>query len=349
MREKIHVVASICIHAHIDINRGMDVEVPLSAARWELYRLLAEPVRLRLLALASEEELAIGELAELLQEGQPNVSRHVSPLKKAGLLSVRKHGTRVLVRISELAERDAVVRDGVLAGRGLCHEDGSLSRVPEVIAQRDATAREFFGAEDGGMDLSELPRELPAYLTALAPLIYPRGLAVDAGTGPGFVLDVLAPLFDRVIAVDREPVQVARAQERSRLRGYEHVDVMCDAYDGEALAESVQARGGADVVFASRVLHHAPKPSQAVASLSRLLKPGGALFVLDYDTHEDEAMREAQADLWLGFSEEELRGFARRAGLEDIQVRSIARARCGSGLDSLVRWQCLVARAKACA
>src|ERR1044071_7375012 len=100
-------------------------------ARWELYRLLAEPVRLRLLALASEEELAIGELAELLREGQPNVSRHVAPLRKAGLLSVRKHGTRVLVRLSERADADPVVRDGVSAGRDLCEGDGSLSRVPE--------------------------------------------------------------------------------------------------------------------------------------------------------------------------------------------------------------------------
>ncbi len=323
----------------------MDVDVPLPTVRWELYRLLAEPVRLRLLALASEEELAIGELAELLQEGQPNVSRHVAPLKKAGLLSVRKHGTRVLVRMSEQAERDPVVRDGVATGRALCAQDGSLTRVPEVIAQRDASAREFFGAQDNSMDVSELPRELPAYLTALAPLIRPRRLAVDAGTGPGFVLDVLAPLFERVIAVDREPVQVARAQERSRLRGYEHVDVVCDAYDSEALIQRVQAGGGADVVFASRVLHHAPKPSQAVSALARLLAPGGALFVLDYDAHEDENLRETQADLWLGFSAEELAGFARRAGLVDIQVRNIERARCGSGPDSFVAWQCLVARA----
>ncbi|MCZ7679620.1 MAG: hypothetical protein M5U28_13005 [Sandaracinaceae bacterium] len=42
-----------------------------SARRWELYRLLSEPVRLRMLALASAEELAINELAELLGEGSP--------------------------------------------------------------------------------------------------------------------------------------------------------------------------------------------------------------------------------------------------------------------------------------
>src|SRR5688572_2234700 len=159
-----------------------------ATARWELYRLLAEPVRLRLLALAAEEELAIGELAELLREGQPNVSRHVAPLKKAGLLTVRKHGTRVLVSLSDLAERDPVVRDGVSAGRDLCASDGSLQRVSEVVAQRDASAREFFGAaRPVDRDPSELPAELPAYLSALAPLLPERALAVDVGTGAGFV------------------------------------------------------------------------------------------------------------------------------------------------------------------
>ena len=42
--------------------------LPGSETRWQLYRLLSDPVRLRLLALAAEEELSVGELAELLGE-----------------------------------------------------------------------------------------------------------------------------------------------------------------------------------------------------------------------------------------------------------------------------------------
>jgi ArsR family transcriptional regulator len=314
-------------------------------ARWELYRLLAEPVRLRLLALASEEELAIGELAELLREGQPNVSRHVAPLRKAGLLAMRKHGTRVLVRLSEQAERDPVVVDGVDTGRALCVADGSLVRVAEVVAQRDESARAFFAQQEGGKsNLAELPPELPAYLTALAPLIRDRGLAVDVGCGTGAVLDVLAPIFEQVIAVDREHVQLAQAHERLRRRGYGNVTLLCDGYDSEAVHALVHERGGADVVFAARVLHHAPKPAAAVEALAGLLKPGGALLVVDYATHEDESMRERQADLWLGFSDNELEGFARRAGLTDARVHAIARARCGDGPDSVLAWQCMVAR-----
>src|SRR3954464_13288838 len=110
-------------------------------ARWQLYRLLSEPFRLRLLALAAEEELALGELADLLGESQPNVSRHAAPLRQAGLLAERKQGTRTLVRLPPDALSDAVVRDAVAAGRALCTEDGSLARVTDILRGRDEKTR----------------------------------------------------------------------------------------------------------------------------------------------------------------------------------------------------------------
>ena len=110
------------------------------------------------------------------------------------------------------------------------------------------------------------------------------------------------------------------------------------------MRELAAQRGGADGVFASRVLHHAPRPQAAVDALSRLLNPEGALVVLDYGPHEDESMREREADLWLGFSADELGKLARRAGLNDVSVRPIPRARCGSGPDSHLAWHCLIAK-----
>ncbi|MCA9602921.1 MAG: winged helix-turn-helix transcriptional regulator, partial [Myxococcales bacterium] len=119
-----------------------------TSRRWELYRVLAEPLRLRVLALAAEDELAIGELSDLLREPQPNVSRHVQSLKRGGLLAMRKQGTRALVRVEADALRDAVIADAVAAGRRLCAADGSLVRLPEVIALREQEARAFFASND---------------------------------------------------------------------------------------------------------------------------------------------------------------------------------------------------------
>lgn len=314
--------------------------------RWELYKLLSEPIRLRLLALASEEELAIGELAELLGEAQPNVSRHLKPLRSAGLVAVRKEGTRVFARLADGVGEDAVIEDALAAGVKLCAEDGILERIAGVVAARDAATREFF-ERPRAADTTRVADEVPAYLTALAPLLPRRRLAVDVGTGDGSLLDVLAPVFEQVIAVDRSPAQLERARERLARGGYVNVELLEAAYDAPDVLRGVEVLGGADVVFASRVLHHAPKPDLALSILAALLAPGGALVVIDYQAHDDEALREQQADLWLGFEPAELLRLAESVGLADAQVHPIPPARCGAGPDGHLGWQVLVAR-RAC-
>jgi DNA-binding transcriptional ArsR family regulator len=235
-------------------------------ARWQLYRLLSDPFRLRLLALSNVEELALGELAELLGESQPNVSRHAAPLRQAGLLAERRQGTRTLVRLPPEALADAVVRDAVEAGRELCEQDGSLERVAAIVRGRDEKTREFFAkAPREGAELAWAP-ELPAYLSLFGALLPRRELAVDAGTGDGVLLDLLAPVFARVIGVDRSDAQLERAGRRVKQRGYTNVELMQAELGAPELAERVGA--GADVVVAARVLHHAPLPRVALGELS---------------------------------------------------------------------------------
>jgi ArsR family transcriptional regulator len=319
----------------------MDVTVG-STTRWELYRVLAEPVRLRLLALAAEEELAIGELAVLLSESQPNISRHIAPLKASGLVLARKQGTRALVRIAEAASADPVVADALASGRSLCEADGSLSRIADVLRERDRVGQEFF-AQDRAKDVGvfEPTDASAAYVAALARLLPARRIAVDAGTGDGGLLDVLAPAFERVIAVDRSEAQLDHARARVAARGYDNVKLLKADLNAAELREHVGE--GADVVFASRLLHHAPRPVDLVRQLARLCRPGGAVVVIDYGRHDDESMRD-EADLWLGFEAEDLRRFALEAGLEHADVVRLPAAWCGRGKDAHLPWQVLVAR-----
>ncbi len=310
--------------------------------RWELYRVLSEPVRLRMLALTEEEELTIGELAELLGESQPNVSRHVAPLKQAGLVVVRRQGTRALVRLAEAAGEDPVVIDALGSGRALCEEDGSMANVAVVLAARDAVGREYFAQVPPGERAEERafgpPEELASYLSAFAPLLPHRALAVDAGTGDGGMLDVLAPVFTRVVAVDRAEPQLRRARARVLARGYANVDLVHGDLDSVAVRDAVGQQ--ADAVFAVRMLHHAPQPGSLVKKLAHLARPGGAVVLLDYARHDDERMR-AQADLWLGFEARELARFAKDAGLEAPHVARIPAPHAGP--DAHLPWQALIA------
>lgn len=315
---------------------------PAHANRWELYRLLSEPVRLRLLALTAEEELAVGELAELLGESQPNVSRHAAPLRQAGLIVVRKHGTRTLLRASDDASVDVVVADALASGHALCEAEGSLARIAEVVRTRDMAGREFF-ARPGESPVHRLPTELATYLRVLRPLMGHgsfASFAIDAGTGDGGLLDVLAPVFERVVAIDRSAQQIARARERVELRGYDNVTFVLGELDE---ADVVQAAGkGADAVFAIRLLHHAPRPAAVMGKLADLCRVGGAVVVVDYAAHDDESMRD-QADLWLGFEPAELTRFARAAGLHKAEVTTIPEGMGGRGPDGHLSWQFMAA------
>ena len=71
---------------------------------------------------------------------------------------------------------------------------------------------------------------------------------------------------------------------------------------------------------------------------------GGAVCVLDYEAHDDQALRDVQADLWLGFEPRELKRLAREAGLEDVHIQKLPAAWQGEGPDRHLAWQALIAR-----
>src|SRR3546814_4922845 len=63
----------------------------------DIFRALADSTRLRILALLRSMELSVGELAQVMGQSQPRVSRHVKILCDAGLAERRKEGRWVFV------------------------------------------------------------------------------------------------------------------------------------------------------------------------------------------------------------------------------------------------------------
>jgi ArsR family transcriptional regulator, arsenate/arsenite/antimonite-responsive transcriptional repressor len=57
----------------------------------QLFRVMADPIRLRILHLLRGGELCVGDLVTVLKVPQPTASRHLAYLKRAGLISARKN------------------------------------------------------------------------------------------------------------------------------------------------------------------------------------------------------------------------------------------------------------------
>jgi len=67
------------------------------------FRLLAEPMRIRLLDRLRDGEATVGELSAALESSQQNVSKHLAVLAEAGMLGRRKDGNHVYYRIVDEA------------------------------------------------------------------------------------------------------------------------------------------------------------------------------------------------------------------------------------------------------
>jgi ubiquinone/menaquinone biosynthesis C-methylase UbiE len=282
------------------------------------FRALGDETRLGLLCALLSEELSVGELSEVMQAGQPGVSRHLAALRDAGLVVARKQGATTYYRISP----DDPLLEGAVGAelRRRSAELGLTTQIEKVVARRRARAEAFFDEQAESWDaLREQLLDQAAGLRALVPLI-PSGLTVaDIGTGTGGMLPLLSEFAEKIVAVDISQEMLRRAKARARAMGLENVDFLkADLRDLPLEDASV------DAAFATLVLHHAPHPGAAVKEIARILRPGRVLVVVDLCAHRHEWLRDEQGDVWLGFTKDEMTGFLNKAGLGRIDFKIVS-------------------------
>ena len=127
---------------------------------------------------------------------------------------------------------------------------------------------------------------------------------LDVGTGTGFVAAGLAPRVARVVAVDHSPAMLAVARSNLSQLGITNVD-LCEA----DIARLPLPPDSVDAAVANMVLHHAEDPAAVLREMVRVTKSGGWVAVTDEVQHSYQWMRTEQADVWLGFREDQVAGF----------------------------------------
>ena len=278
-------------------------------------RAVAEPSRLRLLILCARGELTVSELAQILGQSQPRVSRHLKLLCEAGLLDRFREGSWVFYRLSAGSAANALARHLV----AVCGESDDtvaldLQRLAAIKRQRAELAAAYFRENAAQWDrirsLYVDEREVEAALLEIIAAEAPRDL-LDIGTGTGRMLEVLGPRAVHALGIDqsREMLAVARVNlERAGLGN--GIVRLGDMY------QLPLADAGFDAVVIHQVLHYADRPAAAIAEAARVLRPGGVLVLVDFAPHALEFLREEQAHRRLGFSDAEIADWCGAAGLE---------------------------------
>jgi len=142
----------------------------------------------------------------------------------------------------------------------------------------------------------------------------PAALVVDVGCGTGFLTAGLAPRARQVIGVDDSPGMLAVAQENLAALGVPNVELRAGQVTALPLPDAV-----ADATVANMVLHHAPDPQQMMREMARVTRPGGRVVITDMEQHAHEWFRVEMADVWLGFSEAQVREWLAGAGLGAVE------------------------------
>jgi DNA-binding transcriptional ArsR family regulator len=102
--------------------RATAVSQPLYQMKAEFFKTLGHPVRIRVLELLSEREHAVSELLAAVEIEPANLSQHLAVLRRAGLVTTRKHGSAVHYsvtspRVTELLAVARAILTGLLSGQ----------------------------------------------------------------------------------------------------------------------------------------------------------------------------------------------------------------------------------------
>ncbi|MBM6575900.1 metalloregulator ArsR/SmtB family transcription factor [Microvirga sp. SRT01] len=275
----------------------------------DIFGALGDATRLRILALLRQMELSVGELAQVLGQSQPRVSRHVKILCDAGLAERRKEGSWVFVVLGR-AEIVAPIA-AALDTWGQPDSGTDAARLAAVRADRAAAAASWFESHAREWDAIRSLHVAEEQVEAAMQVALGEGdvgTLVDIGTGTGRMLELFAGRAHHALGIDRSSEMLRLA--RAKLEGVMNAELrQADLY---ALPVDDEA---ADVAILHHVLHFAQQPGAAIAEAARALGPGGRLLIADFASHDREELRTRDAHVRLGFSDAQIEGWFETAGL----------------------------------
>lgn len=287
-----------------------------------------DPMRLEILRALGTDSFGVLELTEIFGVKQSGMSHHLKVLAAAGLVTTRREGNSIFYRRAPISREDALgplkqslftTLDSASAG------EDTQQKIAKIYAERSTASRKFFvdNAEKFRVQ-QDLIANFQAYASGVEEFldlcpIPNKQSALEVGPGTGEFLPSLSQRFANVLALDNSDAMLKIAKSLCEEQALNNVELKLG--DTESLAGYP---GQFDCAVINMVLHHAPSPLQIFKDVAANLKPNGALLISELSLHDQDWVREACGDLWLGFSPDELDTWAQNAGLINGQSSFIA-------------------------
>lgn len=337
--------ANIVSHPAGDHPAGIDrLELLLKAS--------ADQLRLQILQALQHDAYGVLELCALFDIKQSAMSHHLKVLSSAGLVTKRREGNAIFYRralpgndhASQLISQLFATLDAEPLSRSLrdAIDQTQRNRSEQSLKFFSENTERFKAQQDLIVDIADYRDSVDEILdTLIGDNATQRETkqAIEIGPGDGSYLPNLCQRYDHVIALDNAEPMLQRCRDTLARKpaGGKVGFILGDTTTLIALSDAIaspstearptagaqkaagahKAAGArkADCVVANMVLHHNARPEVIIDDAAQLLAPNGILVISELCQHDQDWVREAAGDVWLGFNESLLDHWASDAGL----------------------------------
>lgn len=294
-----------------------------------LFKALSDGLRLDILHLLRTDSYGVLELCRIVDVRQSALSHHLKILAQADLVSTRREGNSIFYRRALVLDDDpaADIKRAAFAALDAQQLREELAAgAQQINDERSEQSLLFFERHaDRFIEKQDLIAEYAQYRETLHDLLAGLRLpenssAIEIGPGESPLLSELAERFPNLSALDNSREMLTRAEKQlqqlaPKLAG--NVDFVHG--DTTALLADSQNLARYDLMVFNMVLHHIPSPQTTFKDCAQLLASGGTLILIDLSHHDQDWVKASCGDLWLGFADSDLDGWAEAAGLHCSQ------------------------------
>ena len=308
-----------CMSANPSVTSTFDQTAPQAVgAIGILCKAAGDPLRIQILKVLQQNAYGVLELCQVFDIRQSAMSHHLKILSNAGLVSSRREGTTIFYRRNPLnPDIDLqIMQKALFQAIDMAVVDADVAaRLADINAERSSASVEFFNRN---VSLFEENQDLIAswsdYGDSVESLldssISTTTKALEVGPGYGQFLKKLCAKFEQVIALDNSEEMLDQCAQRVKKQSLNNISFLHgDTFT--ALDKNISA----DFISLNMVLHHNPIPGNIIKHCADLLTANGILLITDLCAHDQDWVKQACGDLWLGFDPSEITDWAENAGL----------------------------------
>jgi ubiquinone/menaquinone biosynthesis C-methylase UbiE len=168
--------------------------------------------------------------------------------------------------------------------------------------------------------------------------------ALETGCGTGLVTLEIAPLVQKLTAVDTSPEMLKILQDKILTRKIDNIETIC--LDISSAATTFEPEQLFDFVYSSMTLHHIRDTTSFLKQISAILASGGTLAIVDLESEDGLFHDDPTEEVHHGFEYAELSTMLESAGLHCTSFDTIYIIRKKNGADRTAEYPIFLCTAK---